>query len=111
MSAASPSHRQHRRTAPYVIMNNHTQPPSVAYSARQSEQESPFKPENGIDNLANTPLQGAHREHIHITTTSFYALARRAQVCRKRIFQGEKFDVLFFQQAFRFLGVSRFACC
>ena len=80
MATVSPSHRQHRRTAPYVIMNNHTQPPSVAYSARPPDQESSIRTENGIDNLVNTPLQGT--DHIHVTTTSFFALVRRAQVCQ-----------------------------
>lgn len=65
-----------RRTAPYVIMNNHTQPPSVAYSARENK----FQPENGIENLARTPLQGPEQDQIDVTTSSFFNLVRRAQV-------------------------------
>lgn len=68
---ASPSNR---RTAPYVIMNNHNQPPSVAYSARP--------PDDGIETLTDTPLQTLNPEHIHVTTTSVFALVRRTQVCR-----------------------------
>lgn len=82
---ASPSNRQHRRTAPYVIMNNHSQPPSVAYSARQPDQQSTVKTDDGIETLADTPLQSISPDHIHVTTTSFFALVRRTQVCRSSI--------------------------
>jgi hypothetical protein len=74
---SSPLNRQHRRTAPYVIMNNHTRTPSVAYSARQPEQIS--NSENSIQNLTNTPNQN----DIDVTTTSIYDIVRRAQVCQK----------------------------
>ncbi|UJR16327.1 hypothetical protein I4U23_003233 [Adineta vaga] len=70
----SPSDRQHRRTAPYVVMNNHAQPPSVAYSARQPDSELSTATDSVIRTLANTPLQQPHREE-----TSFYDLVRRAQ--------------------------------
>ncbi|CAF1682904.1 unnamed protein product, partial [Adineta ricciae] len=72
----SPSDRQHRRTAPYVVMNNHTQPPSVAYSARQPNEETSTNSTNVIQRLATTPLQQPHQEQ-----SSFYNLVRRAQVC------------------------------
>lgn len=72
---SSPTNRQHRRTAPYVIMNNHTRSPSVAYSARQPDQE------NGIQTLTNTPLQQPEQEEVRVVTTSLYDLVRRAQVC------------------------------
>lgn len=77
----SPTNRQHRRTAPYVIMNNHTQPPSVAYSARQPDQDQSINPENGIQNLTNTPLEQLHQDEIDVRTTSLFDLVRRAQVC------------------------------
>ena len=70
-----------RRTAPYVIMNNHTQPPSVAYSARQQK----LNPESGIENLARTPLQSPEQNQIDATTTSFFNLVRRAQVRKIRL--------------------------
>ena len=73
---ASPLNRQHRRTAPYVVMNNHTKPPSVAYSSRQPDQEQTNTTENGIQALADTPLQ-----QPHVQTTSLFDLVRRAQVC------------------------------
>jgi len=69
---SSPLNRQHRRTAPYVVMNNHTRPPSVAYSARQPDQE-----QSNIQTLPNSPLE----DEIHVTTTSLFNLVRRAQVC------------------------------
>ncbi len=74
---SSPLNRQHRRTAPYVVMNNHTRPPSVAYSAGQTDQEQSNNSENAIQNLTNTPYQ----EEIHVTTTPLFNLIRRAQVC------------------------------
>lgn len=63
---------RNRRTTPYVIMNNHSHPPSVAYSAR-----SPDPVDTGIRALAETPLQQPQREE---RPTSFYRLVRRAQV-------------------------------
>jgi hypothetical protein len=57
-------------------MNNHTKPPSVAYSSRQPDQEQLNNTENGIQALADTPLQQAH-----VQTTSLFNLVRRAQVC------------------------------
>lgn len=77
---SSPSNRQHRRTAPYVVMNNHTQPPSVAYTARAPDQNSKLHPENGIENLTRTPLRSPEQEEIDVTTSSFFKLVRRAQV-------------------------------
>lgn len=76
---SSPLNRKNRRTAPYVIVNNHTQPPSVAYSARQPEQTN--NQENGIQTLTNTPLQQTDQDEVNIATTSLYDLVRRAQVC------------------------------
>jgi len=77
----SPTNRQHRRTAPYVIMNNHTQPPSVAYSARQPDQDQSNNSENVIQTLTNTPLHQTYQDEINVTTTSIFNLIRRAQVC------------------------------
>ena len=79
---SSPLNRQHRRTAPYVIMNNHAGSPSVAYSARQPDQDQSFNPENGIQNLARTPLQQPHQDEVDVATTSLFDLVRRAQVRR-----------------------------
>ena len=106
---ASPSNR---RTAPYVIMNNHSQPPSVAYSARQPDQQSTLRSDDGIETLVDTPLQSINPDHIHVTTTSLFALVRRTQVCRSSIGNILQRNIfVFLQQAFRFLGVSIVACC
>jgi len=78
---ASPLNRQHRRTAPYVVMNNHTRSPSVAYSARPPDQEQSNHNENVIQTLTNTPLQQPQQEELDATTTSLSDLVRRAQVC------------------------------
>ncbi|CAF1114995.1 unnamed protein product [Rotaria sp. Silwood1] len=75
----SPLNRQHRRTAPYVIMNNHTRPPSVAYSARQPDQDQSTNAENSIQTLTDTPLQQPPQEQIEIATISLFNLIRRAQ--------------------------------
>ena len=106
---ASPLNRQHRRTAPYVIMNNHSQPPSVAYSAR-SIPSTNNEQENGIRALADTPLQQPHQENLR-STISFFALVRRAQVCHIEFaFSFELSDFFFFkiflQNVFSFVGVS-----
>jgi hypothetical protein len=67
-----------RRTAPYVIMNNHSRPPSVAYSARQPDQEQLNTGENGIQTLTDAP----HQDELDIVaTTTLFNLVRRAQVC------------------------------
>ena len=66
---------RNRRTTPYVIMNNHSHPPSVAYSARSAPSLDPA--DTGIRALAETPLQQPQREE---RPTSFYRLVRRAQV-------------------------------
>lgn len=99
---ASPLNRQHRRTAPYVIMNNHSQPPSVAFSARSApstsnnETEISTTPENGIRTLVETPLQQPNQENLR-SETSFFALVRRAQVCH-----------IEFASAFRFFTMKFF---
>ena len=90
---ASPSNRQHRRTAPYVVMNNHTRSPSVAYSARPPDREQSNNNENTIQTLTNPPLQ----EEIDITTTSLFDLVRRAQVCFFRSFQSLFFNDIHFR--------------
>ncbi|CAF0786655.1 unnamed protein product [Adineta steineri] len=70
----SPSNRQHRRTAPYVVMNNHTQPPTVAYSAREKQSNNT---DNVIQTLANTPLQ--QPDELDVASTTLFDLVRRAQ--------------------------------
>jgi hypothetical protein len=82
-----------RRTAPYVIMNNHTRSPSVAYSARQPDQEQSTNPENTIENLTNT----RHQDDVDVTTTTLFDLVRRAQVCGFSInrFSGRKNQIIF----------------
>jgi hypothetical protein len=84
-----------RRTAPYVIMNNHTRSPSVAYSARQPDQEQSTNPENTIENLTNT----RHQDDVDVTTTTLFDLVRRAQVCGFSInrFSGRKKSNHFFR--------------
>ena len=72
---------RNRRTAPYVIMNNHAQPPSVAYSARSPTSLEPS--DGAIRALAETPLQPPNSEE---RSTSFYRLVRRAQVSPPLIF-------------------------
>lgn len=95
-----------RRTVPYVIMNNHTRSPSVAYSARPPDQESSINPENTVENLTNT----LHPNDVDVTTTSLFHLVRRAQVCREFIRESKRKSI-FFQNTFNFLGVSKYACC
>ncbi len=68
----------HRRSAPYVIMNNHTRSPSVAYSARPPDQEQSANSENPIQSLT----EPANLDDVNVTTTSFFHLFRRAQVCK-----------------------------
>ena len=99
----SPSDRQHRRTAPYVVMNNHTQPPSVAYSARQPTTETSTNSTNVIQRLATTPLQQPHQKQ-----NSFYNLVRRAQVCLQvSSYFAWIFYAYIFQNAVNIVGVSR----
>jgi hypothetical protein len=62
-------------------MNNHTQPPSVAYSARQPDQDQSNNSETVIQTLTNTPLHQTYQDEINVTTTSIFNLIRRAQVC------------------------------
>jgi hypothetical protein len=98
---SSPLNRQHRRTAPYVIMNNHTRPPSVAYSARQSDQEQSNNTENNIQTLPNSSLE----DEIHVTTTSLFNLVRRAQVCLIYI------NSFFRKKKFIFSDCTKFSRC
>lgn len=50
--------RLKRRTAPHVIMNNHSQQPSVSNSTQPANQEQINKTENGNQTIAtDTPLQ------------------------------------------------------
>lgn len=78
---ASPLNRRNRRTSPYVVMNNHTQPPSVAYSARQPDQEQLNNNEHGIQVLTNTPLQQPNQKQYRTATQSLFDIAQRIQVC------------------------------
>jgi len=64
-----------RRTAPHVVINNHSQPSSISYSTRQSNQKELNKPESGIQTIVNTP-HGNPRD----TPRSFYSLTRAIQV-------------------------------
>ncbi|CAF3055419.1 unnamed protein product [Rotaria socialis] len=80
---ASPLNRRHRRTAPYVIMNNNTQLPAVAYSARQPDQENSANSNNGIQILTNTPLEQPQQEQMQRAALSLFDLVRRAQRIRR----------------------------
>lgn len=77
----SPLNRRHRRTAPYVVVNNHTQPPSVAYSARLPDQENLTNVENNIQVLSSTLNEQTQPTRIQRSATSLVNFARRAQVC------------------------------
>ena len=67
-----------RRSAPYVIMNNHTRSPSVAYSARPPDQDQSNNSENVIQSLT----EQINPDDVNVTTTSLFHLVRRAQVCK-----------------------------
>ena len=82
MKSASPLNRQYRRTAPYVIMNNRTQSPSVAYSVRKPEQEQINNDDDNVQILNNNiPFQSSHKEEFRKTNRSLFDLVRRVQVC------------------------------
>ena len=62
-------------------MNNHSQPPSVAYSARVPDREQLTHQDNAIQPLADTPLEDTGQGRLDVATTSVNTLVRRAQVC------------------------------